>query len=197
MNRITLLSLTVSVFLIGCSSKDPSIDLTKKEIVSTSSNKQLSNNYSEYMNNDNKAIVSSPVSVSNSSNIETIGEITSNVNINENKNSYTIKSIDSIYFDFDQFDISEEMRSRISSNKNLLNKKFVKLEGNCDEFGSDEYNLALGLKRANAVKNELIRLGVSENYISMVSYGESNKACEEKTEECFSKNRRVDFVLAK
>ena len=71
----------------------------------------------------------------------------------------------------------------------------VKLEGNCDEWGSDEYNFALGLKRAQAVKTELVNEGVDAKRISMVSLGKSTPVCAEKTKECWAKNRRVDFKL--
>lgn len=67
------------------------------------------------------------------------------------------------------------------------------MAGNCDEWGSDEYNFALGLKRANSVKKALIAEGVNEDQLSLVSYGESNPKCEASTEKCFRLNRRVDF----
>ena len=71
----------------------------------------------------------------------------------------------------------------------------IKLEGNCDEWGSDEYNYALGLRRANAVKAAMTAQGVSADRITMVSYGESNPVCTDKTKECWAHNRRVDFKL--
>jgi len=77
----------------------------------------------------------------------------------------------------------------------MIKGKSIKVEGNCDEFGSDEYNFALGLKRANAVKAALVNGGVNADTISMTSLGESNPICLEKTQECWAKNRRVDFKL--
>ena len=107
--------------------------------------------------------------------------------------------METVYFDFDEFFIRTDMQGRVSNGANIANndaKKFmIKLEGNCDEWGSDEYNFALGLKRANAVKNALIAEEVSAERITMVSYGESNPVCNEKTKDCWSKNRRVDFKL--
>jgi peptidoglycan-associated lipoprotein len=105
----------------------------------------------------------------------------------------------SVYFAFDKFNIDADASSSIKENATLATSKatdfMIKLEGNCDEWGSDEYNFALGLKRANAVKNEMVADGVDASRITMVSYGESNPTCTEKTRECWAKNRRVDFKL--
>jgi peptidoglycan-associated lipoprotein len=103
----------------------------------------------------------------------------------------------SIYFGFDKFDISQDMSENISTGVTIVKNSGaninVKLEGNCDEWGSDEYNFALGLKRASSVKKALIAEGIDESRISMVSFGESNPTCKDSTQECWSKNRRVDF----
>ncbi|MDR2080409.1 MAG: OmpA family protein [Campylobacteraceae bacterium] len=106
----------------------------------------------------------------------------------------------SIYFDFDQFDVKSSELDAIRSNSVLFTGTdaaglSVKIEGNCDEWGTDEYNYALGLKRAKAVKDALIANGVPENRITIVSYGETNPACTSSSKECWSKNRRVDFKL--
>ena len=72
----------------------------------------------------------------------------------------------------------------------------VKVSGNTDEWGTDEYNYALGLKRANSVKDVLVANGVVAN-VSLVSLGESSPVCTEKTKDCWSKNRRVEHDLSK
>ncbi|MBW6488181.1 OmpA family protein [Sulfurimonas sp.] len=104
-----------------------------------------------------------------------------------------------IYFDFDKFNIRADMQANLSAGASVVNTQaknfFVKLEGNCDEWGSDEYNFALGLKRAETVKKALAAEGVDASRISMVSFGESNPVCTDKTKECWSKNRRVEFKL--
>jgi peptidoglycan-associated lipoprotein len=109
------------------------------------------------------------------------------------------KSLESVYFNFDKFSIRSDMQDNISADTKVINDKAsnysVKLEGNCDEWGSDEYNFALGLKRAQSVKKAIIAEGVDASRITMVSYGESNPVCSDKTQECWSKNRRVDYYL--
>lgn len=102
--------------------------------------------------------------------------------------------VKSVYFDFDKFNIRQDQQGVVSQNAGVLNKfGAIKVEGNCDEFGTDEYNYALGLKRAKAVKDGLIAKGVSSSKISIVSYGESNPVCKESNKSCWNKNRRVDF----
>jgi peptidoglycan-associated lipoprotein len=106
-----------------------------------------------------------------------------------------------IYFDFDKFNIRGDMASVVenaaSKLKDVAAGTTVKIEGNCDEWGTDEYNYALGLKRAKSVKDTLVKYGVSEANLKLISYGESNPVCNEKNEACWSKNRRVEFKLSR
>ncbi len=101
--------------------------------------------------------------------------------------------VENIYFAFDNFFVSASMQGKVSNNvaatKSAGN---IKLEGNCDEWGTDEYNYALGLKRANSVKNAMIASGASASKISVVSFGESNPTCSTKSESCWQQNRRVE-----
>jgi peptidoglycan-associated lipoprotein len=107
---------------------------------------------------------------------------------------------ESLFFNFDSFQLSEEMMTLLKKNieimeKERLRKKGIIIEGNCDEWGTDEYNYALGLKRAKVVQEILIIEGIPKDRIRIVSYGESNPMCLEDNSECRSKNRRVDFKL--
>ena len=105
-----------------------------------------------------------------------------------------------IYFDVDQYIVKESEKVKIVFNTKLLaaddliERKII-LEGNCDEWGSDEYNYALGLKRARTVKRELIVQGIAKTRLNIISYGESNFVCSDKTKDCWSKNRRVEFNI--
>ena len=108
----------------------------------------------------------------------------------------------SVYFSFDKYEIQNSEKAKIVFNtqvlsqSNLRNKR-VTVEGNCDEWGSDEYNFALGLKRAKAAKQALIVQGIDASRLNIVSYGESNFVCTERTRACWGKNRRADFKIYK
>ena len=105
----------------------------------------------------------------------------------------------SVYFGFDQYTISPDMENYVRKDAEVASSKGggkIKIEGNCDEFGSDEYNYALGLKRAKAVKDALAMQGVPASRMVMVSYGESNPACSDSSDACYAQNRRVDLRLA-
>lgn len=189
MKKTILLSSVLTLLLTGCYQKgpeikdEPKVNLTKEEVVPQFQIKEIKTPTSQ-PKIDVKPIES-----------EEIGAITNA--LSEQKETTSIASIDNgiqpIYFDYDKFELREDMYSLMLKNIKLLNNKPVKLEGNCDEFGSDEYNVALGLKRANTVKRFLLDNGYDENKISMVSYGEGNPICSESTEECYSKNRRVEL----
>lgn len=109
--------------------------------------------------------------------------------------------ISNIYFDVDQYTITPDKLSIISNNASLLKNNVaqgsrIKIEGNCDATGSDEYNYALGLRRANAAKDALVMQGIDANSISLVSMGESAPECTTSTSsDCYAKNRRVEFKV--
>lgn len=107
-------------------------------------------------------------------------------------------SLKTIYFEFDKYEISPEMAQILSDNARVLKEKkwTVLIEGHCDNRGTIEYNLALGQKRANIVKDYYIRLGVPETSIGTISYGEENPLCKEDTESCWAKNRRAETKVS-
>ena len=69
------------------------------------------------------------------------------------------------------------------------------IEGHCDERGTNEYNLALGERRAKSTMNYLVSQGIQASRITIISYGEERPVCTEKTEECWAKNRRAHFLV--
>ncbi|HWO41072.1 MAG TPA: peptidoglycan-associated lipoprotein Pal [Candidatus Eisenbacteria bacterium] len=103
-----------------------------------------------------------------------------------------------IYFDFDKYDLRDDARATLKANATWLKNNpsaRVEIEGHCDERGTNEYNLALGAKRAQAAKDYLVSLGIAADRISTISYGEEIPVCKETTEDCYQKNRRARFVV--
>ena len=102
-----------------------------------------------------------------------------------------------VYFDFDQAIIRPDMADRMIQNAEYVNQipNTVIVEGNCDDRGTKEYNLALGEKRAINVRDYLIDLGVQPGRIRTVSYGEEKPLFYEQTDFAWSQNRRADFVI--
>jgi peptidoglycan-associated lipoprotein len=102
------------------------------------------------------------------------------------------------YFDFDKSDIRTDQASSLNSNAELLNRWntiSVRIEGNCDERGSNEYNLALGQRRADSAKRFLVDYGISESRINTRSYGKERPIDPGHNEAAWAKNRRDDFVI--
>ncbi|HEB68714.1 MAG TPA: peptidoglycan-associated lipoprotein Pal [Desulfobulbus sp.] len=103
-----------------------------------------------------------------------------------------------IYFDFDQAGIRDDQTSRLERNAEYLKanpSRNLVIEGNSDERGTNEYNLALGERRALNAKNYLIELGIEEYRIRTLSFGEERPLFTGQTEFDWSQNRRDDFVL--
>ena len=103
-----------------------------------------------------------------------------------------------IYFDFDSYDLRADTRETLKANAAWLRDNpavVVDIEGHCDERGTNDYNMALGAKRAQAAMDYVITLGVAAGRLSTTSYGEEIPVCEEHTEECWQKNRRDRFVI--
>lgn len=183
--KIVLVSASVAMLLLsGCSSKEPVVSGTANP---NGTSVGTNANGGNTVQTDPNAEIASAVSANATGNSVTD---TSAINANANDSKGAVVSI---FFDYNQYNIRSDMESPIQNDSALLANKHVKLEGDCDESGSDEYNYALGLKRANSVKTALVEKGLNADSITMVSLGESNPVCVEKTEECMAKNRRVDF----
>ncbi|MGA2429060.1 MAG: peptidoglycan-associated lipoprotein Pal [Candidatus Acidiferrum sp.] len=104
------------------------------------------------------------------------------------------------YFDFNKADIRSDARDALGKTADFLRNYpqiRVTIEGHCDERGSTEYNLALGDRRATAVKQYLISLGISADRLNTVSFGKEKPFCMQSTDDCYQQNRRGHFVRSK
>ncbi len=103
-----------------------------------------------------------------------------------------------VFFQYDESTLSDETRDRLSKNADLLKgapQLVLVIEGHADERGTNEYNLALGERRANSAKDYLSSLGVAGDRLRTLSYGEERPACTESDESCWSQNRRAHMVV--
>ncbi|SRR5581483_9176078 len=103
-----------------------------------------------------------------------------------------------VFYEFDRYDLSADARAILRANADWLKSNpsaRVEIEGHCDERGTNEYNLALGAKRAQAAREYLSSLGIPAERLSTISYGEEIPVCQEHSEDCWRKNRRARFVI--
>lgn len=103
----------------------------------------------------------------------------------------------SIYFGFDSYTVSSEFTPLVEAHARFLAQHpdmRMLVQGNTDERGSREYNLALGQKRAEAIKQALLMMGAQESQVEAVSLGEEKSRCSESSESCYSENRRGDML---
>ena len=183
MKRVLLCSLCLGILVMsGCAKKSVEVETPVSATTSTT--------------------MQPATQVNEGEGIQTIGQ--TQEQMSEEAKLQKMKMIEAeakkIYFDFDKYNIRADQVPNVDYDAKLFNlddaKEFkIKVEGNCDEWGSDEYNYALGLKRAKSVKEALTVRGVDASRMSIISYGESNPVCTEHTKECWAKNRRVEFEL--
>lgn len=170
--KLLMVATAVSLFLSGCGQTAPELDGSKNNI------------------SDASAITG-----------DTVGIDEGNYGNNGSNGKYNSSSdgFKSIYFDFGGYSLDSNMDSNMNTNIKVASATAskIKIEGNCDEFGTDEYNYALGLKRAKTVKDSLAAQGVSTSKMVLVSFGESSPVCSEPSDSCYDRNRRVDIRLVK
>lgn len=107
-------------------------------------------------------------------------------------------ALQDVYYEFDSIDLAADAQAILRQNADWLKnnpKSRVEVEGHCDDLGSNEYNLALGAKRAQSAKDFLVNQGVAPERLVTISYGKEAPACFEPTDECRVKNRRARFVI--
>jgi peptidoglycan-associated lipoprotein len=183
MKKNTLISLVIVIAIFsGCSQKTPEIN---------SSAPILDSGYGEpstTISNDDQI-----------NKMSTMDESASFASQDERINAVQ-SEVQTVYFATDSYKLSDSEMVKISQNADIFNGDlardlYIKIEGNCDEWGTDEYNYALGLKRAKSAKDSLVRSGVEEGRMSLTSFGESKPRCFEHNAGCWQQNRRVDFIL--
>lgn len=111
--------------------------------------------------------------------------------------SGSIDGLQSVFFEYDKATLSDGEQAKLESNAAWLKQNSavkMTIEGHCDSRGSNEYNLSLGERRANAVKQMLMGLGISSKRLSTVSFGEEKPLIQSESEEAMAKNRRANFV---
>ena len=120
--------------------------------------------------------------------------------LQEGKSTATAASgpLKDVFFEFDRYDLTSDARTILRANADWLKSNSstrVEIEGHCDERGTNEYNLALGAKRAQAAREFLSTLGIPADRLSTISYGEEIPVCREQSESCWKQNRRARFVI--
>jgi len=191
--KLLIASLTLAMLIFtGCSQKNPDVDMTGKDGKSTEVAKDMSA--------DKKADNLTGMDALDGTSTDVAKDMATDADAIAATIAALESSINKIYFDFDKFNIRADMESKIKSNARLLNSMnardfSIKIEGNSDEWGTDEYNYALALKRAKSVKNAIVSYGVDESRIILVSFGESNPAVNESNRAAWALNRRVEFKL--
>ena len=186
MKKLLALSTIAALLLFsGCSQKDPAVDATTENTASSTVEDPSANSTDA----TTSGMDDSGMDQSGSEGMDNAEQTLSGLEA----------QLQTVTFDFDKFEIKADMQDKLNTNASLAKAAAsiynVKLEGNCDEWGSDEYNYALGLKRAKAAKDAMVAEGVASERITMVSFGESNPTCTEQTQACWAENRRVDFKL--
>ena len=194
--RIVLGALIGLLVVTGCS-KQPSLK-DAKEVQTTSEVVESENNRANQINGGISLEDGGVVNTENA-NVETEVMSQATISIDSNNQEFAKKlSNIVIYFDFDKYNIRADQWSKVEQLAELIKNNpsnyTVRIEGNCDEWGTEEYNYALGLKRANSVKEALIKLGVDPKKLTVISYGELNPVCTAHSKWCWEKNRRDNFT---
>lgn len=128
-------------------------------------------------------------------------QVVEELNVEEDENALLVVEsvkLEPVYFAFNEYSLNAQSRTTLENNASIIKERGVNkivVEGNCDDRGTISYNIVLGDKRAQEVKNYYVRLGIPAGNISVVSYGEEKPVCTENTDACWAKNRRADTVV--
>ncbi|NPA12292.1 MAG: OmpA family protein [Epsilonproteobacteria bacterium] len=189
MKKTVALSVAIAAIFLGCS-KQPNLQNAQ----------EVGANGTQTENISGAGVAGAESVDTTNANVEsaTIGESTSSTI--SGKNQVFAKKLSTIvvYFDFDKYNIKPSEMPKVEKLAELIKSNpsnyTVRIEGNCDEWGTEEYNYALGLKRANTVKDALIKLGVDPQKLTVISYGELNPVCTAHAKWCWRLNRRDNFT---
>ena len=197
MKKRILIGLSMIALLAGCG-QQPEVDINVQEQNNTQPVQEIKQQPIQITIKEDKKTSN----IAEEDLTDTSAVSISNESLNDTNNYQKLASSLSkevVHFDFDKYNIKSDQMPIVQEVSNLLKDEkgnyTVRIEGNCDEWGSDEYNYALGLKRAKVVKNALIDLGVDKTKLTIISYGESNPICTAHKKECWAKNRRDNFTL--
>ena len=188
MNK-TFISLLLALLLTACAS---GVKLNEVPVVDKKASSVSNGASSSGLSDINPSTSSSSQQVQQPK--STVEPVNSLVNENAPAGPANIEKI--VYFDYDSFIIKPEFQSTIEAHAQFLKSNTrakISLEGHTDERGGREYNLALGQKRADAVRQSLTLLGVATSQIETVSFGEEKPAMQGADESAFAKNRRAEF----
>jgi peptidoglycan-associated lipoprotein len=114
------------------------------------------------------------------------------------KDFTAVSDLPDVYFDFDRYEIRPSAQRTLLAHATWLRsqtKALMIIEGHCDERGTNEYNIALGERRAKAAMNYLVSRGVDARRLTVISYGEQRPQCRDRNEVCWAKNRRAHFLV--
>ena len=189
MKKKLLFTAVTALFLITGCSKQPNLENAQNANTNTMQmqNEQNGTNANESVNTQNAEVQTQTIP----------GAASVSANTNNQEFAKKVASI-VIYFDFDKYNIRKDQWPKVEKLAEILKSNpsnyTIRIEGNCDEWGTEEYNYALGLKRANSVKNALIKLGVNPKKLTVISYGELNPVCTAHAKWCWRLNRRDNFT---
>jgi len=184
--------LAALLMITGCS-KQPNLEnATQTEQTTQTTNENQTNENVAAQSNTNESVNTQNAVVEE----QTLSENTQTAGENQKFAKNLAEIV--VYFDFDKYNIRPDQWPKVEKLAKLIKDNpanyTVRIEGNCDEWGTEEYNYALGLKRANTVKNALIKLGVDPKKLTVISYGELNPVCTAHAKWCWRLNRRDNFT---
>ncbi len=196
----TILSVCAIGLLAGCASKDVEYDESASKKVEQPTKVQNVDTKVDGIAGSDEQSISDTIDTATTNALVAV----TNEGVNSVKSEINGKIIllESVHFGFDKYNLTDEMRevsrsnyTKIDNTRQSYDGLKIKLEGNSDEWGSDEYNYALALKRAKSAKDALVSDGIDASTIVLISFGESNPVCTQKNTTCWKMNRRVDYRL--